>query len=602
MTLIGKSLAHYDILEKIGEGGMGEVYRARDTQLDRSVALKILPTAVSQDPGRRARFTREAKILASLSHPGIAAIHGLHEQDDLHFLAMELIPGETLASSIPEAGYSLDRLLEIVIPLTDAVAFAHDQGVIHRDLKPANVMLSESGRIRVLDFGIASLRESEEPGEVDKTLDALTGAGEILGTVAYMAPEQLEGRSMDQRVDVFALGVILYEMATGISPFKGDSTVATASAILRDDPPPLSAKRPDMPQDVSRIVRRCLEKDPEYRIQTAKDVRNELLDLRRHRQENQRSEASKGGERVGSPVEHRFILTTNLVRQLSVRIPRMVGDAMTYLDNEVDSDTLVVYLHGIGRDQSEFAEVLPRTPFRGMALSIYGFGSDARARLALPIEDHLRLLRAFIDDVDRRFRPRTKVLVGMSSGADHCLRLVASPEGADLDLDGLIVLGPNWKVGSAFISRFYTQLTDDPSHVLSVLKSLDEPVESLSAWLTIQNYLLSTFRKFGTDVVALRQYSEDIVSPFRDDEDVFYQWFRRALERVPHVRCVFAEEESEYAEAILARHLEENILGEAFHEDAISVTTVGHMDLTTPGVLVPVVQHVVSRAEEQKGA
>ena len=222
--MIGKTLAHYEILAKIGEGGMGEVYRARDLQLDRDVAIKILPKVWANDDPRIRRFEREAKVLASLNHPHIAAVYGFHKENDVHFIAMELLAGETLASSIVAEGLSLDRLLEIGVPFAEAIAFAHDRGVIHRDLKPANVMWDASDRIRVLDFGVAGLRSAESDIDADLTLDALTMVGEVVGTVAYMAPEQLEGRAVDTRADVFSIGVVLYELATGKRPFRANST------------------------------------------------------------------------------------------------------------------------------------------------------------------------------------------------------------------------------------------------------------------------------------------------------------------------------------------------------------------------------------------
>jgi len=261
---------------------MGEVYLAEDTKLGRRVALKVLPRGRSADPERRKRFEREARAIAALNHPNIVTIHAVEEADNVTFLAMELVDGKTLAEIVPKGGLPVDRLLKTAIPLADAIAAAHERGITHRDLKPQNVMVGADGRVKVLDFGLAKLEETASSGDsVVTTLkqDGLTGEGLIVGTVAYMSPEQAEGKPIDHRSDIFSLGVVLYEMATGERPFKGETTVSTLSSILRDTPPAVSDVNTSMPRDLGRIVKRALTKDPEHRYQTAKDVRNDLQEL-----------------------------------------------------------------------------------------------------------------------------------------------------------------------------------------------------------------------------------------------------------------------------------------------------------------------------------
>ena len=251
---------------------MGEVYRARDPRLGRDVAMKILPPAMAGDPERLRRFEQEARAAAALNHPNIVTVHSVEQADDLHFLTMELVEGDSLADRIPRDGLALDRLLEIVVPLADAVGAAHARGVVHRDLKPANVMVTPEGRVKVLDFGLAKLKPLG--GATDLTTGAaptLTGEGRLLGTVAYMSPEQAEGREVDHRSDIFSLGVLLYELATGQRPFKGDSSLSLLSSILRDTPPPMTDLKPAFPPELARIVRRCLAKDPGRRYQSAID-------------------------------------------------------------------------------------------------------------------------------------------------------------------------------------------------------------------------------------------------------------------------------------------------------------------------------------------
>jgi serine/threonine protein kinase/Tol biopolymer transport system component len=279
--MIGQTLAHYRILELLGKGGMGEVYLAEDSKLQRRVALKILSPTLSSDPGRRERFEREARAAAAFNHPNIVTIYSVEEVNGVPFLTLELLDGQTLDALIPPDGLAVDRLLTYAIPLADAVGAAHQRGITHRDLKPANVMVTSDGRLKVLDFGLAKLREEiSEAERSNMPTQELTGEGRIVGTVAYMSPEQAEARVVDSRTDVFALGVMLYEMATGGRPFKGDTQLSVLSAILKDTPSPVTDIKRDLPRELTRIVRRCLAKDPEDRYQTAKDLRNDLRALR----------------------------------------------------------------------------------------------------------------------------------------------------------------------------------------------------------------------------------------------------------------------------------------------------------------------------------
>jgi serine/threonine protein kinase/tetratricopeptide (TPR) repeat protein len=277
--MIGKTIAHYEILEKIGAGGMGEVYRVHDTKLDRDVALKILPEDLALDPERRMRFEREAKAVAALKHPNIVTIHSVEEVDSIPFITMELVDGKTLVELIPKDGLALDRFFDLAIPLTDAVASAHAHGVTHRDLKPANVMMDADGRLKVLDFGLARLRREAAEGSQAST-ELLTQEGFILGTVPYMSPEQLKGGAVDHRSDIFSMGTILYELATGERPFQGDTNVSTANSIIQDTPPYVTELKKSLPRHLGRILNHCLEKDPEKRFQTMKDLRNELEELK----------------------------------------------------------------------------------------------------------------------------------------------------------------------------------------------------------------------------------------------------------------------------------------------------------------------------------
>jgi len=280
--MMGRVLSHYEIQAELGAGGMGRVYRARDRVLERPVALKLLPPELAADPERLARFEREARTLAALDHPGIVTVFSVEQAEGLHFLTMELVEGRPLSELIQAGGFGLEPFFDIAVPLADALAAAHARGVVHRDLKPSNVMIADDGRVKVLDFGLAKRRPEAAPeDETAVPTGPVTQDGRLLGTLPYMSPEQLQGRPLDARSDVFSLGVVLYEMATAQRPFRGKSHAELASSILRDAPVDADQQRPELPHHLARVIRHCLEKDRERRLQSAKDVRNELEDLRR---------------------------------------------------------------------------------------------------------------------------------------------------------------------------------------------------------------------------------------------------------------------------------------------------------------------------------
>ena len=277
----GTRLAVYEIQAPIGAGGMGEVYRATDTRLGRGVAVKILPTEMAQDADRLARFLREARAVAALNHPNVVTLYSVEECDGVHFLTMELIEGQPLDRMISANGLPVERIVEIAGAVAEGLAAAHEKGIVHRDLKPANVMVTPEGRVKVVDFGLAKDVGLETSNDATMTSAGRTQAGIVMGTPAYMSPEQVSGRVLDHRTDIFSLGVMLHEMATGRRPFEGTSSAELVSSILRDHPPLVTGVRPDLPHDLARIIRRCLEKDPRHRLQTARDVSNELRDLAR---------------------------------------------------------------------------------------------------------------------------------------------------------------------------------------------------------------------------------------------------------------------------------------------------------------------------------
>ena len=283
MTLVpGTRLGPYEILAPLGQGGMGEVYKARDTRLDRIVAIKVLPAHVANDPQFRERFDREARAISSLDHPHICALYDVGEQDGTSFLVMQSLEGETLAKRLEKGALPVAEALTIAIQVAEALTAAHRAGITHRDLKPGNVMLCKAGA-KLLDFGLAKTQSIVAQGfspanasALPTMSAALTAQGTILGTFQYMAPEQIEGQEADARSDIFAFGAVLYEMLTGRKAFEGKSQASLIGSILKDTPPPLSALQPLAPPLLDRIVQRCLSKDPDERWQSAADLKIEL--------------------------------------------------------------------------------------------------------------------------------------------------------------------------------------------------------------------------------------------------------------------------------------------------------------------------------------
>ncbi len=282
----GSNVAHYRIVSRLGEGGMGAVYLADDTRLGRRVALKVLPVNVAADPERMHRFVQEAKLASALTHPNVAYIYEIGEDDGLRFLAMEYVAGEPLSVRLARGPVALSELVSVGIQVADALDDAHSKGIVHRDIKPSNLMLTPRGYVKVLDFGLAKL---ETPGVGNKTgnqmppdeTQVMTSLGVVMGTVAYMSPEQALGRDVDHRTDLFSLGVVLYEMATARLPFPGATPSETMARILGAQPDAMARFNYDIPESLDRVVRKCLEKDRERRYQSARELLVDLKNLER---------------------------------------------------------------------------------------------------------------------------------------------------------------------------------------------------------------------------------------------------------------------------------------------------------------------------------
>lgn len=303
--MIGRTISHYRITSQIGMGGMGVVYEAEDTNLGRHVALKFLPAALAGDESLLQRFHREARAASSLNHPNICTIHGIEQSDSEHFIVMELLEGESLGDRIRRGPVDIDTLLTLSIQIIDALESAHSKGIVHRDLKPANLFITTRGQAKILDFGLAKIerRPGAEPSVIATAVrsEELTSAGSTVGTVAYMSPEQARGQVTDTRTDLFSFGTVLYQMATGVLPFQGDTSAVVFEAILNREPPPASQVNTAVPNDLSRIIIQALEKDRDLRYQSATELKTSLKRLKRDLDSGGRSAAeSSGAARSGT--------------------------------------------------------------------------------------------------------------------------------------------------------------------------------------------------------------------------------------------------------------------------------------------------------------
>jgi non-specific serine/threonine protein kinase len=303
--MIGRTLSHYRITSKLGSGGMGVVYEAEDTNLGRHVALKFLPDDLSNDAAALERFQREARAASALNHPGICTVYAIDQEQGQHFIAMELLEGETLAERIRRGPFDIEPLIDSGIQLADALESAHAKGIVHRDIKPANIFINTRNQAKILDFGLAKIEIRRKTNDSSEGATAvrpedLTKAGTTLGTVAYMSPEQARAQLTDLRTDIFSLGAVLYQMATGVQPFQGESSAVVFDAILNRDPVAVNQVNPSLPAELGRILAKALEKERNLRYQTATDLKTDLLRLRRDLDSGGRRPGDGSGTRQGS--------------------------------------------------------------------------------------------------------------------------------------------------------------------------------------------------------------------------------------------------------------------------------------------------------------
>jgi len=583
---------------------MGEVWRAEDEKLGREVALKLLPDDAATHPERHARFEREAKLLAALNHPNIATLYGFEHLDGRHALVMELVEGEDLSQRIACGPIPVEETIAIAEQIAEALEAAHEQGIVHRDLKPANIKLRPDGTVKVLDFGLARAWEADSADaslSMSPTMTKhATVEGVILGTAAYMSPEQARGKRVDRRADIWAFGAVLWEMLTGRRLFDGETVADILAGVLREEPawkdlPPMT------PPSLRRLLRRCLTRDPRQRQQHMGDARLELDDGLEEAMRPVGETHLRPG-RAPAPVLKRFALTTEVCRRIDRESldPAMIGDHLEYLDNETPSGTLVLYLPGMGLGHTTFAEVLSRSPHRGVAVTLYGFEESRQQRIPLSMAAHLQILGALLEDLIPAIRPTRVILAGFSSGADMVQRMVVEGCVDPGRLDGILALGPNLDLDTCFFSARVAEIPgDNPDEIVEVTTRLMAGAGTAEAWLRMNPYLSEIIHKFHDDIRSLRLHARDIVAPFaRQGNRSAAEWYRAIKSADLAIRLVFSSSEDDQRplRKLLLSNLESGVMGPRFDDaDIATEPQSDHLSLMDPPVIE---KHLANLLEE----
>jgi serine/threonine protein kinase/Tol biopolymer transport system component len=541
----GSRLGPYEITGAIGAGGMGEVYRARDTRLDRIVAIKVLPAHLADNAELRERFEREARTVASLNHPHICTLFDIGRQNDIEFLVMEYLEGETLAQRLQKGPLPLEHVLQYAVEIADALDKAHRKGVTHRDLKPGNIMLTKSGA-KLLDFGLAKLRQDAAPvtplSQLPTVAGAVTGQGMILGTLQYMAPEQAEGKTdqIDARTDIFAFGAVVYEMATGRKAFEGTSQASLIAKILETDPPPMSSIQPMTPRALDRAVRTCLAKDPDDRWQSARDLVRELKWASESRE--------RGSEAVAPAKKSSIVAPWILACTLAVIVAG--GAAWSRLSRPPES---VMYFRGPVSFSARDMAVSPN----GRTIAVTGYDESARKRVIWIYEVGGQDARTLPDTEGASFpfwSPDGKSLgffadgklkkLDLDSGPSQILCDAPNGRGGSWNKDGTILFTPTGQLGGGLyrvaasggtpalvsspdasrgeMSHRWPMFLPDGKHYLYMVFNVSMKSEANAIYV---GSLDSIEKRFVTRAVANATYAAPGYLLFYRDDTLFAQRF-----------------------------------------------------------------------------
>jgi serine/threonine protein kinase len=581
----------YRVDRELGVGGMSTVYLAQDLKHDRPVALKVLHQDLAISLGAE-RFLREIRIVAQLQHPHILGLIDSGEADGLLYYVMPYVAAESLRTKVAREGeLPVEEAVWLLREIADALAYAHSKQIVHRDIKPENVLIA-ARHAQVADFGIArAVSESVTGGPI-------TATGIAVGSPAYMAPEQASSDpQMDHRADIYAYGVMAYEVLTGMPPFSAPTAFQLVAAHLTREAEPLRKLRPSIPAALEEIVTKCLAKRPADRWQSADEIVRKLDALL-----TGPLSASLVNTQEHQVAPSQFRLTESLCRRLhrSSFDPRMLGDSMEYLDNHARSDVLVCFLPACGMDASEFQGHLRSLPYRCIAITPYGFEPTRRRRPALPLSDHLMMIRELLRHMADRAKPDMLIVAGFSSGADLAMRMCAESE--RVRVDGVLSLGCNLSVATCFVTRVVSRFKgSDPSHMLGGLRSVGEGAGSVDEWLNIHAYLVGMMGKFQNQIEPLRLLAREIVAPFESaDTSPFVRWYREASAQVRSLRCVFEDDPTVNATLrdIQLQNIESNILGEHYREGSIVIEPdTRHFDLVRPEVVTRHLDAVVAELQ-----
>ena len=436
--LIGQSILHYTILRQLGSGGMGVVYEAQDGQLDRHVALKFLPPDLARDSQLLERFQREARAASSLNHPNICTIHAIERHELQHFIVMELLVGQTLAERMNGQPMDVETMLPLAIQMADALESAHAKGIVHRDIKPANLFLTERGQLKILDFGLAKIGMSQTTQAADgrRTVaagDELTSPGSAVGTISYMSPEQARGQLVDARTDLFSAGTVLYQMATGVLPFQGDTSAVIFDAILNREPQPAAEINPSLPVEFVRILEKCIEKDRALRCQTATELKTDLNRMKRNLESNKSRTKAKSDSDSGAPKQGKSVAVLYFENLSGAKEDEYLRDGITE-----DVITELSKIRGLNifsrptvlafRDQSVTPQVVGQKLGAAYVLTGTLRRSGARLRINAQLVDTRTDFPLWSERFDREMKDVFEVQDEMARKIAEALRVTLSPE------------------------------------------------------------------------------------------------------------------------------------------------------------------------------